>query len=261
MGSAAVSSQIIEQVQKHLRDIERENGIRVLYACESGSRAWGFPSPDSDFDVRFIYAHHRDWYLSLNEERDVIEKNLEGDLDTGGWDLRKALRLMAKSNAIPWEWFQSPVVYSEEKGFREPLLKIAAPFYSMKAGAYHYLSLCKRVHDETKENGKLIKAKKYFYILRPLLAALWICDRQTIPPMKFQNLCETNRLDSDHQKEIAQLLELKQRSNEKTEIPRSQKLDSFIESSLEACTAKVASVRVANPEPASLDEFFRSLLK
>src|SRR5690349_14763485 len=106
----SVDSKILPLVREHLNKIENEFRVRILYACESGSRAWGFPSPDSDFDVRFIYVHDRDWYLSLSEDRDTIEKNLPGDLDIGGWDIRKTLRLISKSNVIPLEWLQSPIV-------------------------------------------------------------------------------------------------------------------------------------------------------
>ena len=257
----AVTSQIVSEVQDQLLKIQVDAGIRILFACESGSRAWGFPSPDSDYDVRFIYAHDRDWYLSLTEDRDAIEKKLDGDLDIGGWDIRKTLRLLAKSNAIPWEWLQSPIVYAQESTFQESLLRVAAPYYSMKAGGYHYISLCNRVHEETKENSELIKAKKYFYILRPLLAALWICDNQTIPPMKFQELCKTTRLGNEHRVEISRLLEVKQRSNEKEEIARSSILDRFIEASLAECTANAANLPVAKPDPSILDGFFRGLIK
>lgn len=89
-----------QQVQTELTRIERESGVRVLLAVESGSRAWGFASPDSDYDVRFLYAHPRDWYVSVFEGRDVIEQMLPGDLDVSGWDLRKALRLSPSATSL-----------------------------------------------------------------------------------------------------------------------------------------------------------------
>jgi predicted nucleotidyltransferase len=251
-----MTKEMFEHIQKQIKVIERDSGIRVLFACESGSRAWGFPSPDSDYDVRFIYAHPQNWCLTLGEGRDVIEKNLESDLDIGGWDLRKTLRLMLKSNAIPWEWMQSPIVYSEEPGFREALFKTASSCYSIKSAFYHYISLAKRVAEETRSNQELIKSKKYFYILCPLLAASWVCDRKTIPPMEFNLLRETPRLSRSMQDEIAKLPELKTRSNEKTEIPRSRSLDLLIETTFADCSRLASTLPSVNVEFTHLDEFF-----
>ncbi len=99
------------KIKIQLKKIEREHKVKILYAIESGSRVWGFASQDSDFDVRFIYVHHKDWYLSIESKRDVIEMPLEGDLDINGWDLTKALGLFRKSNPPLYEWLQSPIVY------------------------------------------------------------------------------------------------------------------------------------------------------
>src|SRR3954464_10534874 len=100
-----------EQIEEALGAIERECGVRILYACESGSRAWGFPSPDSDYDVRIIYIHPPDWYLSIDDKKDTLELPINDELDISGWELRKALRMMRKSNAVIYEWLQSPIVY------------------------------------------------------------------------------------------------------------------------------------------------------
>ena len=70
-----------------LQELEAENNVKILYACESGSRAWGFPSATSDYDVRFIYLRPVEWYLSIEQKRDVIEYPVENDLDISGWDL------------------------------------------------------------------------------------------------------------------------------------------------------------------------------
>ena len=106
-------------IQIKLHELEQNNKIRILFACESGSRAWGFPSSDSDYDVRFIYVHPKAWYLSIHEMRDVIELPVNKELDISGWNLRKALRLISKHNAVLFEWMQSPVVYSVKTDFLE----------------------------------------------------------------------------------------------------------------------------------------------
>ena len=102
------------EILTRMHNAEKEHGVRILLAVESGSRAWGFESPNSDFDARFIYVHPRDWYLSvgLEEQRDVIEYPIVDDIDLNGWDLRKALRLFWKSNPAFVEWIQSPIVYA-----------------------------------------------------------------------------------------------------------------------------------------------------
>ena len=92
-----IAGEMRAYVAAKLGAVAAEEGVRVLYAAESGSRAWGFASPDSDHDVRFIYAHERDWYVSLWEDRDVVERGIDEKLvDLAGWDIRKALRLLLK---------------------------------------------------------------------------------------------------------------------------------------------------------------------
>jgi len=139
-----VAPEMRAAITQRLTEVEGRHGVRVLYAIESGSRAWGFPSPDSDYDVRFIYVHPRDWYLSVNEARDVIEEGVdEMDFDVAGWDLRKALRLFLKANPALWEWLVSPIVYRDDGGAARRLREIAKESYSPKALAHHYLSIAR----------------------------------------------------------------------------------------------------------------------
>jgi len=98
----------VTAIERHLRSVHDEHHADVLLAIESGSRAWGFPSPDSDYDCRFIYARRTQDYLSLFPARDVIEEPFDRVLDIGGWDLAKALRLLLKGNAVVVEWLMSP---------------------------------------------------------------------------------------------------------------------------------------------------------
>lgn len=138
-----------ERVLDELERIEREHDVVVLYACESGSRAWGFASPDSDYDVRFVYVHQPEWYQRVEEPRDVIERPLSDELDISGWELRKALRLMRKSNPALLEWLGSPLVYREEPGVREELLWLGSAFHSVPGSRHHYLSMARKNYAAT----------------------------------------------------------------------------------------------------------------
>src|SRR5688572_12611281 len=162
-----------EIIFEKLKSIEHQFDVKILYACESGSRAWGFASPDSDYDVRFIYVHKMDYYLSIDEQRDVIELPINDVLDINGWELRKALRLFRKSNAPLYEWLQSPIVYAADPGFVDGLKSLMSGIFSARAGMHHYLSMAKSVFD-SELSGEMVKLKKYFYALRPILAAMWI---------------------------------------------------------------------------------------
>jgi len=131
---------VTDAIRQAIADIEAEHAVRVLFAAESGSRAWGFASPDSDFDVRFIYVHRRDWYLGIDEPRDVIEAMLPGDLDLSGWDLRKTLRLFLRCNAALNECLGSPIVYAERGDLASQLRDLLPEAFRALAGYHHYLS-------------------------------------------------------------------------------------------------------------------------
>jgi len=133
-----------ERVLEELNRIERHHNVRILLAVESGSRAWGFASPDSDYDVRYIYAHDRDWYLSVFEHRDVIEEMLSDRLDINGWDLRKSLRLFSKCNLALNEWLGSPIIYSEAPGFRDRFVKMIPRYFNSIGAMHHYRSMADR---------------------------------------------------------------------------------------------------------------------
>ena len=166
-----------EIIVSKLNAIEYKSNVRILYACESGSRAWGFASPDSDYDVRFIYVHPREHYLSVDEQRDVIELPINDLLDINGWELRKALRLFKKSNGPLYEWLQSPVVYDQNNEFIDDLKNLMPHYFSPRANMHHYLSMAKTVFESDLAGGE-VRLKKYFYALRPILACRWIADRR-----------------------------------------------------------------------------------
>ena len=179
---------MLHKIQETIAQLERDKSIRVLYACESGSRAWGIPSPDSDYDVRFIYVHQLDWYLSLCNRKDTITvQSDEADLDMTGWDLRKTLQLMKKSNAAPLEWMNSPVVYQEAPGFLRRFQKIGDSCFSPNSLNYHYLSMAKKFQERC-EGTAPVKLKTWFYALRTALSARWIVEKEELPPIIFKDL-------------------------------------------------------------------------
>lgn len=223
-----------EQVMDHLRAIEVEHQVTVLFACESGSRGWGFASPDSDYDVRFIYVNRLPWYLTVAPGRDVIELPISGDLDMNGWDLRKALGLMRESNPTLLEWLRSPIVYREDVEVMARFRALAEQVFSNAKGWYHYASMAKKNFREHLQADE-VRYKKYLYVLRPLLAARWIRTQPGVPPMRFAELAQHTldpATDTALIAEINELLEVKMRAGEAATSPRWPGIHAFIESEL-----------------------------
>lgn len=167
-------------IKEELKCIEEMHNVKILYACESGSRAWGFPSKDSDYDVRFIYINHPDWYLSIDDKRDVIELPINDLLDINGWDIRKALKLFRKSNPPLQEWLLSDIVYYQKYDFINNLRALSSEVFSPISCFYHYLNMARNNYREYLQ-GDQVKIKKYFYVLRPVLACKWIEQHNTMP--------------------------------------------------------------------------------
>jgi predicted nucleotidyltransferase len=245
----AVRAEILEA----LRRIEAEHDVRVLFACESGSRGWGFASPDSDYDVRFIHVHRLSWYLAVEPGRDVIEQPISGELDVSGWDLRKTLQLLRQSNPTLLEWLRSPIVYREDAAAVARLRSLAEAGFSPLRGYHHYLSMAKKNFREHLR-GDEVRYKKYLYVLRPLLAARWIRDGHGAPPMRFAELAQATLDDRALLAEINRLLEVKMRAGEAATGPRWDGLHAFIERELaEASAREVGTNRQA--DGAALDAF------
>lgn len=245
-----------EIILNKLKDIERDYDVKILYACESGSRAWGFASPDSDYDVRFIYVHRRDHYLSIMDHRDVIDLPVNELLDINGWELRKALRLFRKSNAPLFEWFQSPVVYRANEKFLEEINAVMPTYFSGRAMLHHYLSMTKGVF-ENELVDENVKLKKYFYALRPVLAAKWIVDRSEVPPMDFPSL--RTILPNELNQAVDELLKKKAIVNESFFIERNGTVNSFIGECINYCEQKIPLAK-ANGETDELNILFRKFI-
>ena len=251
-----------EQVLASLKDIEARHDVRVLFACESGSRGWGFASPDSDYDVRFIYVHRLPWYLTVHPQRDVIELPISGELDVNGWDLRKALGLLAESNPTLIEWLRSPIVYREEAETMARFRALATEQFSNVRGWHHYASMAKKNFREHLR-GETVRYKKYLYVLRPLLAARWIREHGSAPPMRFAELAQ-HTLDAARDAaliaEIDALLEVKMRAGEAATSPRWVGIHAFIEVELERNAQEPVE---AHPRPSmsGLDQFLRDTIQ
>lgn len=244
-----------EAIQQALSEVEAEHGVRVLFAVESGSRAWGFESPDSDYDVRFLYVHPKNWYLSIRERRDVIEAMLPGDLDLSGWDLRKGLGLLAKSNPSHYERLKSPIVYRADERFLQEFREIADQYLNLGTLYRHYLSLAQGQWSHYLQE-EAVARKKYLYVLRPVLACRWIERGLGAPPTVFAD-CRAETLDDPAvSAALDRLLYDKARNVEMSLAPRDSVLHEFLGHEL----ARLGALPIdkgRQPEDGPLDEFFR----
>lgn len=204
-----IKKEVRKEIVEQLRAAEIEHNVTVLFAIESGSRAWGFESTDSDYDIRFVYAHKSDHYISILDKRDVIEYPIEGLIDINGWDIRKALQLSSKFNPAISEWLKSPITYIEHTDFRKELLALEKEHFSVKNAIYHYLSIANTNYRNNLKSDN-VKVKKYFYVLRPLLACMWVEKYNEAPPIEFDKLLESyTDIDPKLKVEILNLLERK----------------------------------------------------
>lgn len=243
---------------KKLEEIEEAEDIRILHAVESGSRAWGFPSPDSDYDVRFLYVRRPEFYLKLEKTRDVVEFPINDMLDINGWDLNKALRLLHGSNPTLFEWMSSPILY-RKTDFLDQLQPILDEYFSCKSALYHYLSMAERNYREYLKTD-MVRAKKYFYVLRPLLACKWILEKQTNPPMLFRELMES-QLEESLKPTIERLLDLKMNAPEIKLIPRVDEINGYLDENIESVKAQIAAMPVVHhPRWEPLNQLFLDTL-
>jgi uncharacterized protein len=251
-----------QQILTELGHIEQTENVRILYACESGSRAWGFPSKDSDYDVRFLYVRPLDWYLSIFEKRDVIERPISDMLDINGWDLRKALNLFRKSNPPLLEWLQSPIVYRENHAIGEQIRRISPSTFSPRSCMYHYLHMAKGNYREYLQ-GEQVKIKKYFYVLRPILACEWIVKHNTMPPIEFDRLVDAVVPRGSELKAVIDgLLVRKKAGDEMDYEPRINPINEFLEERIEYYERIAAGMQTSGgDQDQRLDDLFRSVLK
>jgi len=229
-----IPDDIHTEILKRINDAELEHNVKVLYAVESGSRAWGFASQNSDYDVRFIYAHPKDWYVAveLESKRDVIEYDIIDEIDINGWDVRKALKLFRKSNPTFVEWLHSPIVYIDDEHFAHRSRLLLDDIYSVEKGIYHYRSMAKTNYSQYLKKPEVLM-KKYFYCLRPLLSILWLEKYQRPAPIEFERLRAMVVDNAELNTAIEDILIRKKTSREKDLITPIQILHAFIETELD----------------------------
>jgi len=249
------------QIDDRLDRVEDEHGVTVLYACESGSRAWGFPSTDSDYDVRFVYVHPRDWYLSIDLERrdDTIDRPIENEIDLHGWGLRKALGLFRTANPTLLDWLQSPIVYREDTAVMARWRDLLPDYYTPRTVGHAYRGLARSVAEQNLA-APPIPHKAYLYVLRALLAVRWVEQDRGLVPVEFERLVAATVDDAVLQAAIDDLVAQKKVGTEQEAGPRLSTLHDFIETELErqADTEFPESASGSGIEP--LNDFFRAVL-
>lgn len=248
-----IDQTVRQNIFDKLKYIEANNNIKILFACESGSRGWQFPSPDSDYDVRFIYLKPKKYYLSIAGQTDQLDFPINEELDINGWDLRKVLQLLYKSNSTPFEWFQSPIIYREEEGFLQHLVDLGINYFCRRTQTHHYLGISKGALD-TVVNGREIRIKKLFYVLRPLLAALWCVEKNSVPPMMINPLLTLMPTELRDLTEELITLKLTKEESYVMEIPIS--LQTYIMDTYRYCEDASKGFEKKRFDYGPLDEFF-----
>ena len=253
-------------IQKKLQEIAQVHKIRILLAVESGSRAWGFPSINSDYDVRFIYARHPDEYLSIKEFRDVIETQIQyesslGTLeDLNGWDIRKALYLAIKSNPVLFEWIQSPIQYGVDESSIQALFEFCKENANLDLIKNHYYKLAFNAWRQIEEDPHQVKVKLYCYGLRPALMLQWLNQFNSVPPMDMHSLACALIKDSKLEHTIDEMIAIKATAQEEQKISRSPLIDSFIVSLLSEQPKDYGPVIISDEQLIKGDKLFRAII-
>lgn len=257
-----IPKQVEKKIHQSLTEIEQDNNIKIFYACESGSRAWGFPSTDSDYDVRFLYIHRPEWYLSIDfdQKKDVIVKPITNELDISGWDVKKVLKHIRKSNPSLLEWLRSPHVYIEKYSITKSLRKLLPNYFSTVASSYHYLHTAQR-NVKRYLKGDKVWTKRYFYILRPILACRWLEQCHGPVPVEFDILVEKMIESERLKREIDKLLLQKKRGQELDERPKNEIINKFIKEEMERLESKKIEGEKKRLNNSELNQLFLKALE
>jgi uncharacterized protein len=255
----SIDPERVAQIQAMLDTVEREENVRILLAVESGSRAWGFPSADSDYDVRFVYVHRLEWYLTIDPGRDVLERPLIDLIDLAGWDLKKALQLLRKSNPPLLEWLQCPIIYRERTPAAAALRGLLPRWFSPDASFYHYLHMA-RGNNREFLRGDVVRRKKYLYVLRPLLAMRWLEDGRGAVPIEFAQLLQAGVQNRHVRAAIDGLVEEKRRGFEQDAGPPIPEISDFIDAELARLEGISIGRRACAPDVEELNGVFRKAI-
>ncbi len=248
------------KIQDYIRQVESRYDVDVLLACETGSRAWGFSSPDSDYDVRFIYRHRKEWYLSLTEGKDSIDLMFDdGNMDISGWELRKTLRLLTKSNPPLLERIKSGIVYHSNPEFVSGINILSDKMYSKVATLYHYIGMSRKSFADVESPNKY-KLKKLFYALRAAMACKWIIERDEIPPVYFPTMIKELDFDIAIKDRIAYLIDYKSKQDESYYHSGELELIHLIKELLDYADLNSKLMISANGNIEELNVFFRQII-
>lgn len=241
---SSIYQHLIEDIAipAHLREIEREHNVTILLAVESGSRAWGFHSNDSDWDVRMIYVHKPEWYFRVKEQRDVIEYMYDDDVDLSGWELRKALGLLSKGNTTIFEWLHSPKIYYMDKEFASRISNIEADYFHPVKSMYHYNRIYNK-HNERYLQQENFNVKRFLYYLRGVLACRWIEKNKSLPPVRFQELVDAMVPEKAIKDKIEEIIEMKKEGLEANMITIDSQLVDYVHKLAEYYNDKIGHYR------------------
>ncbi|WP_270182264.1 nucleotidyltransferase domain-containing protein [Alkalihalobacillus sp. CinArs1] len=239
----------MDRIREALALIEKENNVHILFACEAGSRAWGYDRAESDYDVRFIYVHEIEWYLTLFQKSDVIEKAAD-EVELHGWDIKKALGLLTKSNPTLLEWLQSPIIYRESDSFHR-VRELAGEMIQLKPVMFHYTKMGKKNLTNYRESGK---QKHLLYALKSVLFTEWIYDRKRIPDKKVQELLQWSTIPVRLKVTCAYLL------NRKV-IQHDNLVSDFLEQQLNVYEEKAKELPMHETNREKVDHLYRELIE
>jgi len=254
-----MTDSISKRIKAELSRIETAEQVTILYACESGSRAWGFESVDSDYDVRFIYVRRIPWYLTVQSKKDFIEKPIDDELDISGWDVPKVLKLLRKSNPPLLEWLQSPTVYMQKSSFVDRLRGLTAEYYSPIGCMHHYMYMARKNFRKYLQRES-VWTKKYFYVLRPVLACMWIEQGLGVVPIEFARLVDRVVVDGELKKEIGALLEVKRSGAKMDRGPKNLVISDFLEKEIDRIQAESQGVQKTR-DSSPLDQLYVDVLR
>lgn len=257
-----------ERIIEVLKRIELDYEVKILFACDAGSRALGFADQESDYDIRYIYVHKLEWYLSIDQKKDVLEVpkhdalsiEVHPQLDMSGWELTKTLRLYRKSNPSLIEWFQSKEIYLQEYSTIDRMKAILGEIFSAKPFIIHHINIVKRNYDVGlgKKQGYI---KLYLYILRSILAGKWVETHFSVPPVEFQELLQI--LPPGPVKEASlKILSAKQANESIYKEKDLTIIDEFIIKEIERLESYTKKLVKSKTDPTDiLNQIFRDTLK
>lgn len=190
--------------------------------------------------------------MSLSKVKDTIE-HMDGGLDITGWDLKKCLTLLKKSNAPLIERFQSPIEYYAMPGFKEQFKGLIAAYYSPTAVFFHHHSLAKKFWEDIKDADQM-KLKNWFYLVRSLLSCNWITEDKSVLPMHFEGLLKYT--ERGMKAELRKLVELKATVGEKYLHPQDERLNRWIVELFDKVETGKNALGVNNTDMTLLNDFF-----